>query len=162
MAFVHDNKVLIKEAIRGRQIKCGLIGNDLSNLEVSPLEHTGSYTVRADTPVTIPATQWEQGAGIVNEPNNVGNVDDGDWFDYPLSVQDAGVYEITLRVACGNDVGAERGVRIVTQQTGASVVSVPVTGGWQTYQEVSTKVRLVAGQQRLTPTTRAGICPSSP
>ena len=123
---------------------------NLDYLEVSPLEHTGSYTVSADTPVTIPATQWEQGAGIVNEPNNVGNVDDGDWFDYPLSVQDAGVYEITLRVACGNDVGAERGVRIVTQQTGASVVSVPVTGGWQTYQEVSTKVRLVAGQQRLT------------
>ncbi len=37
MAFVHDSKVLIKEAIRGRQIKCGLIGNDSSNLEVSPL-----------------------------------------------------------------------------------------------------------------------------
>lgn len=37
MAFVHDNKVLIKESIRGRQIKCGLIGNDNSNIEVSPL-----------------------------------------------------------------------------------------------------------------------------
>lgn len=37
MALVHDNKVLIKEAIRGRQIKCGLIGNDNTNIEVSPL-----------------------------------------------------------------------------------------------------------------------------
>lgn len=37
MAFVHDSKVLIKEAIRGHQIKCGLIGNDSSNIQVSPL-----------------------------------------------------------------------------------------------------------------------------
>ena len=62
MAFVHDSKVLIKEAIRGRQIKCGLIGNDLSNIEVSPL---GEITIDPDF---VPETPYESAPQTLHIP----------------------------------------------------------------------------------------------
>lgn len=73
MAFVHDNKVLIKESIRGRQIKCALLGNDNSNLEVSPLGEIlmdGTFTPAtpyesAPQQLKIPADLSEEEAGHI-------------------------------------------------------------------------------------------------
>lgn len=65
MAFVHDNKVLIKEAIRGRHLKCGLIGNDLSNLEVSPL---GEIRLNPDF---VPQTPYESAPQQLQIPADI-------------------------------------------------------------------------------------------
>ena len=62
MAFVHDSKVLIKEAIRGRQIKCGLIGNDSSNIQVSPL---GEIKMDAGF---VPETPYESAPQVLEIP----------------------------------------------------------------------------------------------
>ena len=129
---------------------------NLDYIEIEYIGEAGSYTLKKDEPLTIEAETWITSSGIVNESStasggmNVGNVDDGDYFTYDLNVEEKGIYLATLRVACGNEVGAPDGVRIISENMGYSTASVPVTGGWQEYIEVTLPVRLMAGEQTLT------------
>lgn len=126
---------------------------DYFTLESYPYQD--GFTVTKEGPTTIEAEWWADSSGIKNEAStasggyNVGNTDDGDYFSYPLNVEERGLYRITMMVACGNGVGAPRGIRVGTAGMGTSSASVPVTEGWQSYVPVEALVRLEVGQQKL-------------
>jgi O-glycosyl hydrolase len=79
---------------------------------------------------------------------DVGYVKSGEWLEYTIDVQQAATYDLTFRVAAAAaggkfhvDVGG-------VNKTGA--LSVPNTGGWQTWSTVTkTGVSLSAGKQIL-------------
>jgi hypothetical protein len=77
---------------------------------------------------------------------DVGWIDAGDWMDYNVNVPTAGTYTLQYRVASPSTTGQ------IQLQSGATVLdttSVPNTGGWQSWQTVTTTVNLNAGQQTL-------------
>ncbi|MCR5886632.1 carbohydrate-binding protein [Hymenobacter sp. J193] len=78
---------------------------------------------------------------------NVNWYETGDWLDYSVNVAAAGTYTMQLRVASANG-GATLQLR---NAAGAVLGSVNVgnTGGWQTWQTISTNVTLPAGTQTL-------------
>ena len=76
----------------------------------------------------------------------VGWVAAGEWLNYTVNVAVAGTYAIDLRVA-SNGAGGTFHIEVNgVNKTGA--ISVPSTGGWQTWQTITkTGVTLSAGQQ---------------
>lgn len=78
---------------------------------------------------------------------NVSWIDDNDWLDYDVHVSSAGTYIMRFRTAetYGN------GIIEIRNASGAvlGTVSVPQTGGWQSWTTISTPVTLPAGDQTL-------------
>jgi len=78
---------------------------------------------------------------------NVGWVDTGDWMDYNVNVQSSGTYNVKFRVATPNS-----NTKIDLRNSSGTVlgtVTVPNTGGWQTWQDATISVNLTAGTQTL-------------
>ncbi len=84
---------------------------------------------------------------------DVGYQDNNDWMDYPVNLSTAGTYTASFRVASIN-TGAQFQLR-KSDGTILSTITVPNTGGWQTWQTVSVSVTLPAGQQTLRIVTTA-------
>ena len=83
---------------------------------------------------------------------DVGWTSAGQWFNYTVNVATAGTYTVTFRVASGNAVGSSGGSLHLQNSSGTNLtgeVSVPGTGGWQTWTNVTASVTLPAGQQVL-------------
>ncbi len=83
---------------------------------------------------------------------NLGWIHEGEWTEYTIAVPIPGEYTIDIRVASQSIGGAFR-----LEFNGADLtgdVSVPVTGGWQSWTTVSATVTLSAGMQlmRFVPT----------
>jgi len=76
---------------------------------------------------------------------NVGWVDPGEWLAYTVNVAQSGTYTASFTVASPTQGGAFH-----LEMNGANVtgtLTVPNTGGWQSWQTVSAPVSLQAGQQ---------------
>ena len=86
-----------------------------------------------------------EGCGDAGGGYNIGWTWGGEWTEYTVSVATAGAYDIGVRVASGNAGGGTFHVEV----DGANVtgpLTVPNTGGWQTYQTVTAAgVQLSAG-----------------
>ena len=80
--------------------------------------------------------------------NDVGQIGTGDFLSYNLIAQQAGVYKATFRVAAGT--GYSGSIAILSGATQVGSINVPTTGGWQTWQDVSTNITLKAGVQNIT------------
>lgn len=78
---------------------------------------------------------------------NVGFICNADWMEYTVDVLTPGEYEARARVASQPGGGAFRIERDGQDLTGS--VSVPATGGWQIYTEVTFPITLQAGVQTL-------------
>ena len=73
----------------------------------------------------------------------------GQWLRYTVNVATAGTYVVGFRVASGGTGGSLHLQNAAgTSLTGS--VTVPGTGGWQTWSTVNASVALPAGQQALT------------
>lgn len=77
---------------------------------------------------------------------NVGWVDTGDWMDYPVNVQSAGIYKFEYRVASLYSGGK---VDLLVNGTTLSSTVIPTTGAWQTYTTVTATLNLNAGKQTI-------------
>ena len=77
---------------------------------------------------------------------NIGYTVGGEWLEYTVNVTTAGKYDLTLRAACN---GTGRTVSLQAKGvTIANDVSIPNTGGWQTWQDVKISgISLDAGIQ---------------
>jgi predicted esterase len=105
-------------------------------------------------PAKIEAENWGAMSSIVNEwtPDGGGGLDVGyinyhDWMNYDINVPTAGTFTVNLRVA-----SAVTGAQFqITKSDGAvlATVNVPNTGGWQTWQTISTSITLPAGYQTI-------------
>jgi hypothetical protein len=78
---------------------------------------------------------------------NVGYIDTGDWMDFNINPASTGSHTVSFRVATQNTGGQI----LVKKMDGTTIgtVAVPVTGGWQTWQTVTTTINLTAGSQAI-------------
>jgi endoglucanase len=109
----------------------------------SPTPGTGSK-VEAESYHTMSGVQTEAttdtGGGL-----SVGWLDAGDWLAYTVSVPTAGAYTIQYRVASPS--GGQLSLEQNAGTTRLGTITVPNTGGWQTWTTISHTVTLQAGQQ---------------
>lgn len=105
-------------------------------------------------PAKIEAETYDAMQGIQMEKTadtdgglDVGWIDNGDWLDYTVNAAYSGVYTVSLRIATPN-IGAKLEIRN-SAGTVLSAVTVPITGGYQTWSSLSTSVSLPAGKQTL-------------
>jgi endoglucanase len=78
---------------------------------------------------------------------DVGYIDTGSWMDYSVSPTSAGSYKVSFRVS--TPVSSAKFELKNAAGTILATVSVPNTGGWQTWQTISATVNLPAGAQTL-------------
>jgi endonuclease/exonuclease/phosphatase family metal-dependent hydrolase len=76
---------------------------------------------------------------------NVGWTAPGEWLKYTVKVGAAGSYNVTLRAAA-----ISSSVVHLYIGSASKAVSVPNTGGWQTYKTFTVPMTLAAGQQMMT------------
>lgn len=74
----------------------------------------------------------------------------GQWFNYTVNVATAGTYTVTFRVASESGVTDAFHISNSSGVDLSGTVSVPDTGGWQTWTNVTATVALPAGLQTLT------------
>ncbi len=115
-----------------------------------------SVTVNAAPGSTtrIEAENWTAMSGVVREATtdvgggqSVGYIDPGDWMEYSYSAPSTGSYTVSLRLAAP----AAGGQLQIKNSAGTvlATVNVPNTGGWQSWQTVTTTINLSAGTQTL-------------
>jgi poly(3-hydroxybutyrate) depolymerase len=122
---------------------------------------TDEVMITVNTPGTpsgtahrIEAERWSAMSGVGTETTtdaggglNVGWIDNHDWMDYSVNLDEAGRYTVRFRVAAPGS-GAKLQLKNANGNTLATV-NIPNTGGWQNWQTVSVTVTLPAGQQTL-------------
>ncbi len=74
----------------------------------------------------------------------------GQWFKYTVDVATAGTYTVSFRLASPSGVTDGLHIANAAGSNLSGNVSVPATGGWQTWTTVTASVTLPAGQQTLT------------
>lgn len=79
---------------------------------------------------------------------DVGYIDLNDWIDYSVKTTAAGTFNITFRVASGNSTGSQFQVKN-SSGTVLATVTVPATGGYQAWRDVTASVNLASGTQTL-------------
>jgi GH18 family chitinase len=111
-------------------------------------------TAAQAVPGTIQAESFSAQSGTQTEPTtdagggvNVDWFETGDWLDYRVNVTSAGQYTVGFRVASANG-GATLQLRN-SSGTVLGSVNVGNTGGWQSWQTISTTLTLPAGVQTL-------------
>jgi hypothetical protein len=78
---------------------------------------------------------------------DIGWIADGEWVSYSVQVAAAGSYKVTAKVASPYTSGR---LRATIGAVALPSLSVPNTGGWQNWQDVSWTTSLAAGSQMLT------------
>ncbi|QDP39613.1 glycosyl hydrolase [Radiobacillus deserti] len=110
-----------------------------------------------DNPVSLPAqieaenftamsgvqleTTTDSGGG-----QSVGYIDVGDWLDYSIDVPSTGTYKVEYRVASATSNGQ---VQFKSGSNTLATSTIPNTGGWQSWQTISTNVNLNQGEQTI-------------
>jgi len=82
--------------------------------------------------------------------DDLGWTANGQWFKYTVNVASAGTYTVGFRVAAPSAVSDALHISNSSGTNLSGPVSVPATGGWQNWTNVSATVTLPAGQQVLT------------
>ena len=105
-------------------------------------------------PSKIEAENYSAQFGTVTEATtdagggqNLGYIGNTDWMDYQVNAASAGSYTLQLRVA-SNESGGQLQVRSSTGSVLATV-TVPNTGGWQSWQTITAQLTLPQGNQTL-------------
>lgn len=122
----------------------GLAGLAFANISLAQLS----------LPATIQAESYNYMSGVQTETTsdtggglNVGYIDNGDWMAYSnqtVSIPSTGSYDVQYRVASAGGGGSIR----LEESGGATnygTISVPSTGGWQTWSTITQRVTLSAG-----------------
>lgn len=74
----------------------------------------------------------------------------GQWFRYTINVQSAQTYPVTFRVSNGTTGNGSFHLQNAAGTNLTGEITVPPTGGWQTFITVAASITLPAGQQVLT------------
>ena len=155
-------------------------GTNLASVQVTgtasspPASSTGAFSgTPIAIPGTVPAANFDNGGeGVAYHDTTAGNsgatyrstdVDvqasseggynlawtaAGEWLNYTVNVTSAGSYTAQLRVASPDGGSLHLGFN--TASNVWKTVTVPATGGWQTWTTVSVPVSLGAGVQQMT------------
>jgi hypothetical protein len=132
------NPVLIPGTIQVENYDNG--GEGIAYHDSEPANQGGQY--RTNDGVDIETTT-DSGGGY-----DVGWTVAGEWLKYTVNVQTAGTYSVSFRVASVSGGGSLH----LLDQNGTNLtgnVTIPVTGGYQTWTTVNATVTLSAGLQTL-------------
>lgn len=114
----------------------------------STISFTGSGTaVHIEAENNSGSSAFQQLTSDIGGGYNMAYVDANDWMDYWVNVPASGTYQLNLRIATLNQDGHVQ-LRDVSGTT-LAMLNVPNTGGWQSWQTISTKVTLQQGVQKL-------------
>ena len=117
--------------------------------------NTGVILSRGPThlPGLLQAEAYADMYGVRKEPcadsgggENVGYLDAGDWVEYDVAILEAGAYDIKFRIASQSTAGQ---FQLLSDDLELLTQDVPVTGGWQDWETITTQVDLAAGTQNL-------------
>jgi hypothetical protein len=122
-------------------------GFNVNWLKVTPVSAAFSTTVQAESYSNMSGIQTETctdaGGGA-----DVGYVDAADWMAYyNINFPSTGAYKVEYRVASVSGGTLSLDLNAGATQLGA--VSIPATGGWQTWTTVSNTVNITAGTYNL-------------
>jgi hypothetical protein len=134
-AYPSGNPWAVPGTIQAEDFDTG--GENVAYHDLETANQGGQY--RTGDGVDIETTS-DTGGGF-----NVGWTRTNEWMEYTVNVATAGNYTLSERVASGATTGQFRVEFNGVDKTG--VVTVPNTGGWQTYQNLSQTVNLSAGVQ---------------
>ncbi|WP_371614185.1 discoidin domain-containing protein [Streptomyces sp. NBC_00454] len=81
---------------------------------------------------------------------NLGWTSGGQWFRYTVNVASAGTYTVGLRLAAPSAVTGALHLSDASGTNLSGAISIPATGGWQSWTTVTATVALPAGKQTLT------------
>ena len=83
---------------------------------------------------------------VFNEGAVLGWISDGEWLEYTVDVSEAGIYDLNLRYASGNNAGGGPFYFEVNDQRISANLSVGSTGDWDTYSTATFEnIELPAG-----------------
>ncbi|WP_281616255.1 carbohydrate-binding protein [Flammeovirga sp. SubArs3] len=139
-------------------INCHLsLGNEMNiNFKNNNTWKLNNYSCNATPiPSTIQSESYCRMFGISTETTqdngggqNVGYIDDNDWMSYNISVPTTGSYKVSYRVASnfgGNEIQIDKDLG----STILGTISVPSTGGWQSWETISHSIQLEAGEYEI-------------
>lgn len=126
-----------------------------SSSSLSSSSSSATTPVTTTFPFVIQAETYSSMYGVVKETTtdvgggqSLGYIDTGDWISYSKTVLNApfsGKYKFSYRVASLKG-GANLVLSDIGSNTTLDTVSIPVTGGWQTWQTIEREVELSEGE----------------
>jgi endoglucanase len=131
----------------------GALLEDFTNLIV-----VNTMPFHALVPGVIEAESFTVNQGLALESTsdtgggqNIGYTNAGDYLEYRIYVAEEGEYKVEARIACFSQAGKLEIKQFSTEHAllNTATLNVPVTGGWQTWQTVSTKISLKKGSSIL-------------
>lgn len=142
------------------------VGNGISaaNIALSQFQDFFVFngTVDYGTAITIPGRVeaenfvFMSGVGIesttdVGGGENIGWIDNGDWFEYFIDVTESGEYELIARMAGYNSAT----LSITVDNESSAEINFSPTDGWQNWQDFKTNITLEKGEHILRATANA-------
>ena len=140
-------------------LKVSYTGNSISSIYnpvlavFTDLIVANNLVTRKVVPGKIQAEDFSNQLGLQTENTqdigggeNIGYTDSGDYSEYLIYISDSGHYNLNVRTAAQSDAGKvefELFNNATTQSI--SVIDLPVTGGWQSWQTTISQVVLNAG-----------------
>ncbi|MFY0606811.1 MAG: cellulase family glycosylhydrolase [Cyclobacteriaceae bacterium] len=137
-----DNDIKVRYS--GEAVISAIAGVALS--EIVDLPVSNNLPLHLKIPGKIQAEDFivNEGLGLEETSDtgggfNIGYTHVGDYLEYRINVPDSGVYTVESRIACNSNPGKFRLSQIAEDGTvqNETIVSVPVTGGWQTWQTIT-------------------------
>jgi hypothetical protein len=128
--------------------------NDLASSLKVETNATVSNVIQAESYTYMSGVQLETTTDV-GGGQSVGYIDAGDWMSYDVTIPTAGTYRIIYRVASPNSNMTLR----LEKDAGATQlgsVTIPNTGGWQTWTNVAHNVTLPAGTYSIGIATTTG------
>ncbi len=109
---------------------------------------------REEGPVRVESDDYtaQSGAGFeaaddIGGGQTLSGISNGEWIEYTIDVEKAGLYKLELRVASNGGGGS---IDIFSDGTALGTVAVDDTGGWQAWETISTYVTFTeTGSQTL-------------
>ncbi|HNW60318.1 MAG TPA: glycoside hydrolase family 3 N-terminal domain-containing protein [bacterium] len=127
--------------------------------QLAPFAAQPVYNLRDDVagkdpvPGRVQAEDYVQMQGVQTETTsdtgggeNVGYIDTGDYLVYQVEVTAPGSYRMDFRIAAESKSGQ---IKVIDGSSLLATLDLPVTGGWQTWQNASTTAALTAGSHTL-------------
>ncbi len=121
-------------------------------IEFEDFDNGGQGVAYNDADASNNGNSYRTNEGVDIQPAseggfNIGWTSNGEWLEYTVNVPTAGNYDVDIRYASRTKDGIIRILSDGTDKTGN--IDLPTTGGWQSYQTVTTSVNLSAGSQVL-------------
>ena len=125
-----------------------------SSLKVEAVTSSFSTVIQAENYTYMAGVQTETttdaGGGL-----DVGYIDAGDWMSYDVTIPSTGTYNVSYRVA-STSTGMTLRLEKDAGATQLGTVTIPNTGGWQNWSNVSHNVSLPAGSYSIGIATATG------